>query len=112
LKISGLPNFARASSRAARQNETSIVLDSRHASTARDAQSMIADVERDINGLPAEERLAARRLRSAPLVAALEEWMRAERAKLSRHRALSSIAALSLGGLRRRDTRKPRPIRM
>jgi hypothetical protein len=42
LKISGLPNFARASSSAARQNEASIVFDSRHASTARDAQSMIA----------------------------------------------------------------------
>jgi hypothetical protein len=42
LKISGLPNFARASSSAARQNEESIVFDSRHASTARDAQSMIA----------------------------------------------------------------------
>jgi hypothetical protein len=42
LKISGLPNFASASSSATRQNETSIVFDSRHASTARDAQSMIA----------------------------------------------------------------------
>ena len=36
LKISGLPNRASASSSAARQNETSIVFDSRHASTARD----------------------------------------------------------------------------
>jgi hypothetical protein len=34
LKISGLPNFPRASSSAARQNETSIMFDSRHASTA------------------------------------------------------------------------------
>jgi len=42
LKISGLPNFARASSSAARQSETSIVFDSRHARTARDAQSMTA----------------------------------------------------------------------
>ena len=42
LKISGLPNLARASSSAARQKETSIVFDRRHASTARDAQSMIA----------------------------------------------------------------------
>src|SRR5271165_1076820 len=38
LKISGLPNRARASSSADRQNETSIVFDSRHASTARDTQ--------------------------------------------------------------------------
>jgi hypothetical protein len=42
LKISGLPNPVRASSSAARQNDTSIVFDSRHARTARDAQSMIA----------------------------------------------------------------------
>ena len=42
LKISGLPNFARASSSAARQKETSIVFDRRHASTARDAQSKTA----------------------------------------------------------------------
>ena len=49
----------------------------------------IFDIERKINGVSAEERLAARRSRSAPLVAALEEWMRAERAKLSRHNAVA-----------------------
>ena len=42
LKIPGLPYFASASSRAATQNETSIVFDNRHARTARLAQSMIA----------------------------------------------------------------------
>ena len=42
-------------------------------------------VERDINGLAANERLAVRRRRSAPLVADLEAWMREQRAKLSRH---------------------------
>ena len=47
------------------------------------------DVEREINGWPAEQRLEARRLRSAPLVVALEEWMRVERAKLSRHNAVA-----------------------
>ena len=47
------------------------------------------DIEREINGLSAEKRLAARRERSAPLTAALEEWMRAERAKLSRHAAVA-----------------------
>jgi transposase len=46
---------------------------------------LLFDIERDINGLAAEQRLAARRERSAPLVAELEEWMRGERAKLSRH---------------------------
>jgi hypothetical protein len=49
----------------------------------------VFDIEREINGLSAEQRLATRRLRSAPLVAALEEWLRAERAKLSRHNALA-----------------------
>jgi transposase len=47
------------------------------------------NVERQISGLSADERLAARRLRSAPLVVALEEWLRAERAKLSRHNAVA-----------------------
>jgi len=42
LKISGLPKRASASSSAERQNDTSIVFDSRQASTARLAQSMIA----------------------------------------------------------------------
>ena len=42
LKISGLPKRASASSSASTQNDTSMVFDSRHASTARLAQSMIA----------------------------------------------------------------------
>lgn len=42
-------------------------------------------IERDINGVSAEQRLAARRQHSAPLVADLEAWMREARAKLSRH---------------------------
>jgi len=45
----------------------------------------IFDVERDINGLAAEQRRAIRQVRAAPLVGALELWMRAERGKLSRH---------------------------
>jgi transposase len=47
------------------------------------------DIEREINGLPAERRMAARRQRSGPLVAALETWLRAGRAKLSRHNAVA-----------------------
>ncbi len=46
---------------------------------------VLFDIERDINGLASEQRLAVRTERSAPLVAELEEWMRGERAKLSRH---------------------------
>ncbi|GGE24407.1 transposase [Aureimonas endophytica] len=42
-------------------------------------------IERDINGLPAAERLASRRERSMPLLADFEGWMRTERARLSRH---------------------------
>jgi transposase len=45
----------------------------------------IFDIEREINGLPADERLAVRGARVAPLVADLEAWMRAERGQLSRH---------------------------
>jgi transposase len=43
------------------------------------------EIERTINGQSAEHRLAARREHSAPLVAGLEDWMRTERARLSRH---------------------------
>jgi transposase len=46
-------------------------------------------VEREINGLLAATRLAARREKSAPLVAAFEGWMCAERVKLSRHAAIA-----------------------
>jgi hypothetical protein len=43
------------------------------------------DLERAINGLSADRRLAVRTELSAPLIAELECWMRAERARLSRH---------------------------
>jgi transposase len=49
----------------------------------------IFDIERDINGASAEERLRVRRETSAFLVAALEVWLRAERGKLSRHAAIA-----------------------
>jgi transposase len=49
----------------------------------------IFDVEREINGKPATERLAERALRAAPLVTDLHAWMRAERAKLSRNAAVA-----------------------
>jgi transposase len=45
---------------------------------------VLFDIEREINGLSAETRLAVRRARSKPLVAELEEWLRAERASLSK----------------------------
>ena len=42
-------------------------------------------VEREINGLSAEQRLAVRKSRIALLVTELESWMQAERRRLSRH---------------------------
>src|SRR5580692_4753193 len=45
----------------------------------------IFDVEREINGLSAAQRHAIRQVRVMPLVTSLEQWMRGERARLSRH---------------------------
>ena len=42
-------------------------------------------IEREINGQPSPDRLAVRRQRVSPLVSDLQQWMRAERARLSRH---------------------------
>jgi len=45
----------------------------------------IFDFERAIHGASAEQRLAGRRAEIAPLVGDLEDWLRTERARLSRH---------------------------
>ncbi len=45
----------------------------------------IFDTERDIHGLDAAARLAARQVLSRPLVNNLHDWLQKERAKLSRH---------------------------
>jgi transposase len=45
---------------------------------------MLFDIERGINRLVADERLRVRKEQSAPLVTALEAWLREERARLSR----------------------------
>ena len=45
----------------------------------------IFGAERAINGLPASQRLAIRQDQVVPLVAELENWMRAARARMSRH---------------------------
>lgn len=50
---------------------------------------VLFDIERAINGKSPAERLVVRREQSAPLVAALETWMREERARLSRHNAVA-----------------------
>jgi transposase len=45
----------------------------------------IFDVERTLNGLPAEQRRAKRQDLVAPLVVELESWMRSVRGRMSRH---------------------------
>ncbi len=45
---------------------------------------VLFDIERGINGQSVEERLRVRREQSAPLVVALEAWLREQRARLSR----------------------------
>jgi transposase len=47
------------------------------------------EIERAINGLGSDERLAVRQEQSAPLLAKLETWLRAERARLSRSAAVT-----------------------
>lgn len=47
------------------------------------------DIERGLNGLRADVRLAARQEQSRPKVEALETWLRAQRAGLSRHAAVA-----------------------
>jgi len=42
-------------------------------------------IEREINGAAADQRLAVRQDRIKPIVTGLEDWMRTERGRLSRH---------------------------
>jgi hypothetical protein len=46
------------------------------------------DIERDINGLTAAERLRVRQENTAPLLAELETWLREQRSRLSRSSAV------------------------
>ena len=56
--------------------------------TVRRIDALFA-IERDINGQSAERRRAIRQKFSAPLIAALECWLREQRAKLSRSNDLA-----------------------
>ena len=51
------------------------------------------DVERQINGLDATSRLAARQRLSRPLVEELHDWMRAERDTMSKHNPVAKAIA-------------------
>jgi transposase len=42
-------------------------------------------IEREINGLPSQQRLCVRQMRSRPLVSELHAWLREQRAKLSKN---------------------------
>jgi transposase len=53
-------------------------------------------VEREINGLAPEQRLAVRNERSRPLVVELESWLRQQRAKLSRRSETAKAIDYSL----------------
>jgi transposase len=53
-------------------------------------------IEREINGLTSQERLAVRHERSRPLVTALERWLREQRAKLSGQSKTARAIAYSL----------------
>jgi len=54
-------------------------------------------IERDINGMSAEERLRARRESSLPLLVDLETWLREQGAKLSRSSLVSKPINYMLG---------------
>jgi hypothetical protein len=47
------------------------------------------DIERGINGLAADERLRIRKEQSAPLLTALEAWLREQRSRLSRSASIA-----------------------
>jgi transposase len=72
-----------ASARRAAQGKTPLVISPLALEAVRRIDALF-EIERAINGRSAEERKAVRQKLSAPLVADLEAWMRAQRAKLAR----------------------------
>jgi hypothetical protein len=71
-----------------RRSRTAVVVSPVALEAVRRIDTLFA-IERGLTGWPAAERLAARRRESAPLVADLEDWLRAERARLSRSSAVA-----------------------
>ena len=53
-------------------------------------------IEREVNGKPAEERLAVREERTKPLAAELEVWLRAQHMRVSRKAEIGKAIAYSL----------------
>ena len=77
---------------------------SRRLRSRRSSASMpLFDIERDINGLAADERLAVRQESSKPLLDELEAWLREQRCQalaLVRRRQTDRLHAQALGRLR------------
>jgi transposase len=53
-------------------------------------------IERELNGKPAEERLAVRKERAKPLVLELEAWLRVQHARVSRKSEIGKAIAYAL----------------
>jgi transposase len=87
-KFFELADIAAAARRKAQRRRTTPVI-SPIALEAVRRIDVLFEIERALNGRPAEQRVAVRREQSAPLVAELEVWMREERHKLSRHSDLA-----------------------
>jgi len=81
-KFFELADIAKAASARAQKNPVNLSPLALEAVRRIDA---IFAIERNLNGLPQAQRLEQRTVHVAPLVEALEAWMRAERARLSRH---------------------------
>ena len=67
----------------ARRGKTAVAISPVALEAVRRIDALFA-IERAINGLSAEERLRVRQEQSAPLMAALEAWLRDERSRMSR----------------------------
>lgn len=63
------------------------------------------DIERGINGMPAEERLAARQRHARPLVEELHDWLMAQRSQMSKHNPV----AKAINYMFEKDAGKPSP---
>ena len=63
----------------------------------------IFDIERDINGLSAQDRHAPRQTLSRPLVEALHAWLVEQRARMSKHNPVAKAIAYMIGKAGRWD---------
>jgi len=83
-KFFELADLAKAAQRKARHGNGQEVISPLALEAVKRIDALF-DIERDIQGKNAEERLVARQTLSVPLVSSLESWMKEARPKLSRH---------------------------